>query len=76
MTSLVAALLESMKKRHDYGRQIVKLTYSPPSVTSITGLEDWEDYSSHTNPIDECESPGCVKSREALHPYRNIEVKG
>lgn len=56
--AILDALRESMQKRHDYGREIVMLTYSP--------FSDWEQNSSHTEPIEACESPGCRKSRAAI----------
>lgn len=53
---LRAALRNAQQKRHEYGIWIAKLCSQP---------------SSHADPIDECDSPGCVEARAALSEGQN-----
>lgn len=54
--SLLEAVEENYTKRHEYGMWIARL--EAQRTSGIVG--------SHTNPIEECKSPGCVKNRAAI----------
>lgn len=53
------ALRESMKKRHEYGMWIARLEAEKAEEHQII-------IASHSDPIERCQSPGCVKARAAL----------
>ena len=58
--ALLAAAEENYVKRHEYGMWIARLEAEKrPGVIG-----------SHTNPIEECTSPGCVKNRAAISQAR------
>lgn len=52
------ALNDRMTKAHEYGLWIARLEKMPPS---------------HSDPIEECKSPGCVRARASLLPRGEVK---